>query len=85
MKNEQGLKISYEKQKKIFEEGKLRKISNLEKREEEISQKIAHLNQLLKEVQATKKETLERSFRSFEDYQKAAELQSQQKRTANNN
>lgn len=84
MKSEQKLKLSYNKQKLLFEEAKEKKISNLRKREEEISQKIEKLQRQLHETQQQEQKELARSFRDYEDFRQAAQQQSNSKRDPEN-
>lgn len=80
MRSEERLKVSYGKQKDVFESAKKKKISNLEDRKRQLEEKIEHLNYELETTKRLIQEEAEREFCSFRDFQERATLQSQQTR-----
>lgn len=84
MKTEERLKISYESQKKIFEESKASKIKNLEAQKQQIQSKISKLNETLDRLCVEQKKISEKSFRSFQDFLKTAQDQANSTNNSSN-
>lgn len=83
MRSEDRLKVSFEKQKDVFDSAKKKKISNLEERKRQLEEKIKKLNFELESTERLLQEEAEREFCSFRKFQERAAQQSQQTREKN--
>jgi cell division protein FtsB len=80
MRSENKLKESYQKQLELFNSSKEKKLDNLSKRKNEISQKISKLQTQLAEIEKQEEIESRRSFRTYEDFLQQSRRQSNEKR-----
>jgi hypothetical protein len=77
MKSEIKLRVSYEKQKALFESSKEKKIQNIDNQIALLQAKVDRLKVQGQALMETKEKLLQTSFRTFEDFQQAQQEQVQ--------
>lgn len=84
MQKESKLKISYDKQRELFENRKEERLKNIERSLEEIEIKISNLQLQRQKLIAAKKKNQDSSFRSFPEFLQQAAKQADEARPKKN-